>query len=778
MVTETLYAPGIVDSINTFLEENGMLVLEAEKGAATDGFGGQQWLSQTVQAGFAGESYLRAMPDIGARTEANELQGSPMLSYRIESNTPTTYTVWVRGMASDAAGDSLHVGLDDAAAATADNLTGFQPNEWTWSRTTSDGVDANLDLSVTGTYTLNVWMREDGLRLDRLLLVTDTTYIPTGEGPAATPIQVMTDTVEPGLTSHVIQYAYDDVYRLTDAVYTGDIEADYHYGYDPVGNMTAYTETVGTQTTRVTRFFDNANRLQGAFDYDAGTTSYLYDNNGNLTLVMPPGDAQWLHYSFDQRNLLISHTVSISGTNVQPVATFAYDGNGNRVQQTDSSGSEPVTTTYINDVVGLTQVLAADDGTEQVYNLFGLDLISQDDGINSRHMLVDGLGSVRTEMADGIVESVITYDPYGNLLKQVGDTGTTYGFTGEQQDNSTGLLYLRARYYNPALRSFMGQDPWSGNGGRPQSINGWSYVDNNPANLIDYTGMFPEHCRNASSYPAYGDCVRDAYGVYYEHGDYDEFFSEYLEGTLPEPDTDGCYEGPVPYRAPGYLEGFGGNFNFVFWYAAAGGREIVYDFATMERVHFKFHKNNRHYKGGWDPMGSTTYMGGGAVWYYGQVNGLRSWGSKTDRDDNKHTSLIDDYRGEFWATSYGVNAEEIGSKGVTVFEGVPDNTIYGVAYYTGNGLGLSFPIDYGQIWTLYEEGDKAYRRTYFTFDPNNGGKSVDPEVLYSDLKTGIRGFDMNDIKLSGLLITRKIWGYNLVHKYAGIYNGINHESYQ
>ncbi|MCP5098540.1 MAG: hypothetical protein GY943_23570 [Chloroflexi bacterium] len=44
-------------------------------------------------------------------------------------------------MAPDAAGDSLHVGLDGTAATTADKLTGFQPNAWTWSRTTMDNLD-------------------------------------------------------------------------------------------------------------------------------------------------------------------------------------------------------------------------------------------------------------------------------------------------------------------------------------------------------------------------------------------------------------------------------------------------------------------------------------------------------------------------------------------------------------------------------------------------------------------------------------------------------------
>jgi RHS repeat-associated protein len=66
------------------------------------------------------------------------------------------------------------------------------------------------------------------------------------------------------------------------------------------------------------------------------------------------------------------------------------------------------------------------------------------------------------------------------LLARTGTSGTTYGFTGEQHDETTGLLYLRARYCNPALRTFMVKDAWSESRQRPQSANGWSYVNNNP----------------------------------------------------------------------------------------------------------------------------------------------------------------------------------------------------------------------------------------------------------------------------------------------------------
>lgn len=50
-------------------------------------------------------------------------------------------------------------------------------------------------------------------------------------------------------SEHIIYYDYDPVYRLTGATYTGMITATYAYVYDPAGNMTVFTETVGVTTT-------------------------------------------------------------------------------------------------------------------------------------------------------------------------------------------------------------------------------------------------------------------------------------------------------------------------------------------------------------------------------------------------------------------------------------------------------------------------------------------------------------------------------------------------
>ncbi len=73
-----------------------------------------------------------------------------------------------------------------------------------------------------------------------------------------------------------------------------------------------------------------------------------------------------------------------------------------------------------------------------------------------------------------------SYDPYGNVIYSNGSE-SMYGFTGEIQD-STGMVYLRARHYDPGIGLFTSRDTWAGDSDQPMSYNRWVYGYANPTN--------------------------------------------------------------------------------------------------------------------------------------------------------------------------------------------------------------------------------------------------------------------------------------------------------
>ena len=55
--------------------------------------------------------------------------------------------------------------------------------------------------------------------------------------------------------------------------------------------------------------------------------------------------------------------------------------------------------------------------------------------------------------------------------------------------SQTALEYLRARYYAPYLNHFVSRDAWEGDYIRPLSLNQWNYVEGNPINYSDPSGL-------------------------------------------------------------------------------------------------------------------------------------------------------------------------------------------------------------------------------------------------------------------------------------------------
>ena len=156
-----------------------------------------------------------------------------------------------------------------------------------------------------------------------------------------------------------------------------------------------------------------------------------------------------------------------------------------------------VPTTYTLDLAAplpvVLQTLTGSASTQYVFGMSTRPLAEYDSAWE--YLLPDGLGSVRQLVdASGNVKLTESYEPYGSVLTSQGSATSAFGFTGEQSDSYIELVFLQARYMQPALGMFLSRDPWSGDELRPGSMNGWNNVENNPINQVDPSGKSPIIC--------------------------------------------------------------------------------------------------------------------------------------------------------------------------------------------------------------------------------------------------------------------------------------------
>lgn len=164
---------------------DGLVCIEAEHFHRKTDMGEHAWTPVTQPAGFSGAGALAALPNKGANWQKDFAATSPRLDYRIQFAKTGKYYVWVRGYAESGTEDSIHAGLDGAETGSATGLT-ISVKKWAWTRRTMANANATLEVATAGIHTLNVWMREDGAIVDRILLTPDSKYVPPEPGPAET----------------------------------------------------------------------------------------------------------------------------------------------------------------------------------------------------------------------------------------------------------------------------------------------------------------------------------------------------------------------------------------------------------------------------------------------------------------------------------------------------------------------------------------------------------------------------------------------------------------
>jgi RHS repeat-associated protein len=225
------------------------------------------------------------------------------------------------------------------------------------------------------------------------------------------------------------------------------------------------------------------------------TTSLTYDNDGNL--AQKTVDGTTTTYLYDYANRLIA-----IGSQGAPTP-FGYDAFGVRVLQTGTSTTTLYPFKWYS--VASSTGTGAKYATTTDYVFNGDSLVSTVDQqtasgnatgtAKTRYIHPDHLGSTNivTDENDQVVQT-LDYYPYGSTrISSATSTNELRKYIGQFSDDTT-LSYLNARYYDSARGQFIGQDPvfWGDpkeqNLRDPQSLNTYSYADDNPITGKDPTG--------------------------------------------------------------------------------------------------------------------------------------------------------------------------------------------------------------------------------------------------------------------------------------------------
>jgi RHS repeat-associated protein len=254
-------------------------------------------------------------------------------------------------------------------------------------------------------------------------------------------------------------YGYDGATRLTSSTVGPSPIA-----YDVASQLTALGSTIldyntGGELTSLTK--------------SSGKTAFAYDKEGDR-ISMTPASGSVTAYGYDQAGRLVSYTHGST------TASYAYNGDGLRMSKT----VDKKTSSFCWDLADGLPLILSSGSTYYVTGPGGLPL-EQLSGTTVLYYSADQLGSTRLlTKASGAVAASFTYDPYGTLAKHTGTAKTAFGFAGQYTDWESGLVYLRARYYDPSTAQFLTVDPANDLTGQP-----YEYATANPVNATDPAGM-------------------------------------------------------------------------------------------------------------------------------------------------------------------------------------------------------------------------------------------------------------------------------------------------
>ncbi|MFD1463384.1 polymorphic toxin-type HINT domain-containing protein [Paenibacillus farraposensis] len=268
-------------------------------------------------------------------------------------------------------------------------------------------------------------------------------------------------TVEQGGTAlHQFGYERDGNKNIIGRTQNGKTD---QFGYDPLNRIAS--EAAG-EKNKTYGYDPNGNRnTEGSGKvFGMKNASYGYDSVGHLTKVI--GEGKEVKYSYNGDGLLYERTEDGKTTR------YYYDEEAKLIAEAEvTGGTAKIMYAYVYDLSG--QLWARQDrasGQLQYYQLNG-------------HGDVVGLSDNTGKQLNSY-----TYDIWGGPETVKETVPNVLRYAGEYWDDTTGLQYLRARWYDPGTARFMGEDTYQGEISDPQSLNWYAYVANNPLGYVDPSG--------------------------------------------------------------------------------------------------------------------------------------------------------------------------------------------------------------------------------------------------------------------------------------------------
>jgi RHS repeat-associated protein len=326
---------------------------------------------------------------------------------------------------------------------------------------------------------------------DRVLTITHT-YVPGSGSSSTLATYLYTYNAASELTTEVNQdgtytYSYDNTSQLIGVDASGGScgasGCDESFSYDVNGNRTMSGYSTGT-----------GNRLTSD-----GTHNYAYDDNGNTLTKTRISDSQKWEFTWDFRNRLTQVVVKNAGGTILQQSDFTYDAFDRRIIKSfDDDGPGPhsatVTKTIYDGPSFAANPYADFDGSNALTMryLYGpaVDMIMarrNASGTVAWH-LGDHLGSIHDVVStSGVVIDHIRYSAFGIVAAESSPSnGDRFKYTGREYDSESALYYNRARYYEPSIGRFLGNDPIGFQAGETNLA---SYTSNSPLTRTDPTGL-------------------------------------------------------------------------------------------------------------------------------------------------------------------------------------------------------------------------------------------------------------------------------------------------